>query len=53
MSILSSLLEAVIANEALDALGEYRSKKRQAKEQQRKDDLFWQDAVRRENSDEF
>lgn len=35
MSFLSSLLEAVVANEALDAFGDYRSKKRQAKEQQR------------------
>ena len=53
MSFFSTLLEAFFANKVIDTVDDYRSQKRLEQEQQRKDDLFWQDAVRRENSDEI
>lgn len=47
MSFLSSLVEAILADQVIDAVGDYRDQKRQQQEQQRKDELFWQDAARR------
>lgn len=47
MSFLSSIVEAILADRVLDAVGDYRDQKRQQQEQQRKDELFWQDAARR------
>lgn len=50
MSFFSTLLEAFFANKVIDTVDDYRSQKRMEQEQQRKDELFWQDAARSKNS---